>query len=74
MDIIGAAALIAVGIVFAALVYGRTHGARPVIAGGDGVTVAPVAPVELDRPERTPDLGNGSRLGLIRKSARAATP
>src|ERR1700716_2180103 len=56
MDIIGAAALIAVGIVFAALVYGRTHGARPVIAGGDGVTVAPVAPVELDRPERTSDL------------------
>jgi ribonuclease Y len=33
MDIIGAAALIAVGIVVAALVYGRTHrGARPVLA------------------------------------------
>jgi len=34
MEIIGAAALIAVGIVLAALVYGRMHGARLVPAGG----------------------------------------
>ena len=41
MEIIGAAALIAVGLVFAALVYGRTHRA-PALAGG-----------EVDRPART---------------------
>jgi ribonucrease Y len=53
MDIIGAAALIAVGIVLAAVLYGRSHGARLAVAGGDGV---PSAPVEVDRPERTSEL------------------
>jgi len=44
MDIIGAAALIAVGIVVAAIVYGRTHGARAAPAG-NATVAAPV--VEL---------------------------
>jgi len=34
MEIIGAAALIAVGIVVAAVVYGRTHAPRPAVASG----------------------------------------
>jgi ribonucrease Y len=53
MDIIGAAALIAVGIVLAAVLYGRSHGARLAVAGTDAV--AP-APVEVDRPDRTSEL------------------
>jgi ribonuclease Y len=44
MDIIGAAALIAVGIVLAALLYGRTHGARFAVAGGQRASLAPVEP------------------------------
>ena len=35
MEIIGAAALIAVGIVLAAIVYGRTHAARPAVVTTD---------------------------------------
>jgi ribonuclease Y len=53
MDIIGAAALIAVGIVLAAVLYGRSHGARLAVAGTDAV--AP-ASVEVDRPDRTSEL------------------
>ncbi len=40
MEIIGAAALIAVGIVAAAVLYGRTHGASPGEAERDTATVA----------------------------------
>jgi ribonuclease Y len=40
MEIIGAAALIAVGIVAAAVLYGRTHGARPESPDRDGATAA----------------------------------
>jgi ribonucrease Y len=40
MEIIGAAALIAVGIVVAAVLYGRPHGATPVVAGPDSGTAA----------------------------------
>ena len=50
MDIIGAAALIAVGIVLAALVYGRTHpAARPAAAA---VNPAPTADLETELRER----------------------
>ena len=49
MEIIGAAALIAVGIVTAAVIYGRMHGPRTAAAASPGtsapvVEVAPVAP------------------------------
>jgi ribonucrease Y len=40
MGIIGAAALIAVGIVVAAVLYGRTHGAAPAVADRDAATAA----------------------------------
>jgi ribonucrease Y len=40
MDIIGAAALIAVGIVVAAILYGRSHGAAPAAADRDAATAA----------------------------------
>ncbi|MGH2894320.1 MAG: hypothetical protein ACRDPM_13810, partial [Solirubrobacteraceae bacterium] len=40
MEIIGAAALIAVGIVVAAILYGRSHGAHPVAAERDTATAA----------------------------------
>jgi len=48
MEIIGAAALIAVGIVLAAVLYGRMHGARLEAARG-----ARAAEAELELPERT---------------------
>ena len=41
MEIIGAAALIAVGIVFAAVLYGRVHGAGVAIAGPQAAAAAP---------------------------------
>jgi ribonuclease Y len=44
MEIIGAAALIAVGIVLAAVVYGRMHGARTALSGNPS-TIAPVVVV-----------------------------
>src|ERR1700743_1363275 len=40
MEIIGAAALIAVGIVLAAIFYGRTHGASPAGAERETATAA----------------------------------
>jgi ribonuclease Y len=40
MQIIGAAALIAVGIVVAAVLYGRSHGASPAVAERDATTAA----------------------------------
>jgi ribonuclease Y len=40
MDIIGAAALIAVGVVVAAILYGRTHGASSQSTDRDGATAA----------------------------------
>jgi ribonuclease Y len=60
MEIIGAAALIAVGIVLAAVVYGRMHGPRTAPAGGPAasapvVEVVPPDPVrrDADALERT---------------------
>ena len=53
MEIIGAAALIAVGIVLAAVIYGRMHGARPATAAvGNPAPSAPV--VEVVRPNPAP--------------------
>jgi ribonuclease Y len=54
MEIIGAAALIAVGIVAAAVVYGRAHAARPAVTltGPDAVSVSATA-LEAALPERT---------------------
>ncbi len=52
MEIIGAAALIAVGIVVAALVYGRSHAARPALAQPEIVTVTTTA-LEAGLPERS---------------------
>jgi ribonucrease Y len=43
MEIIGAAALIAVGIVVAAILYGRTHANAPAPASSDGDSAAAVA-------------------------------
>jgi ribonuclease Y len=51
MEIIGAAALIAVGIVVAAIVYGRMHGTRAVAVGSPTATV-PVAEVTPANPRR----------------------
>ncbi len=51
MDIIGAAALIAVGIVIAAVLYGRTHGASP--AGGERPDAATVAALQAALTERS---------------------
>ncbi len=53
MEIIGAEALIAVGIVLAAVVYGRMHGPRTAPAGGPApsapvVEVVPPDPVRRD--------------------------
>jgi ribonuclease Y len=48
MEIIWAAALIAVGIVLAAVIYGRMHGPRPATAG---VSIAPTVP-EVTAHER----------------------
>jgi ribonucrease Y len=66
MDIIGAAALIAVGIVVAALVYGRPHsGPRPAV-----VAAAPVATVDLDAEmrERRSELGRREEALAKRES------
>jgi ribonuclease Y len=71
MDIIGAAALIAVGIVLAAVVYGHTHGARPAVVASDGGRVAPVELVEIDRPERTTELAR-REAELARREAELA--
>jgi ribonuclease Y len=71
MDIIGAAALIAVGIVLAAVVYGHMHGARPAVVASDGGRVAPVELVEIDRPERTTELAR-REAELARREAELA--
>jgi ribonuclease Y len=68
MDIIGAAALIAVGIVLAAALYGRTHGARLAVAGSDAVSPPPV---EVDRPERASELAQ-REAELARREAELA--
>jgi ribonuclease Y len=54
MEIIGAAALIAVGLVLAAVLYGRTHAPRAAVA--EPQTPAAGAVLELDPPERNGDM------------------
>ncbi len=70
MEIIGAAALIAVGIVAAAVLYGRAHGmgagataARPPVAGA--------AAVEVELPERTAAVAQ-REAGLARRETELA--
>jgi ribonucrease Y len=59
MEIIGAAALIAVGIVLAAVIYGRMHGARTAPAGTPTATTPVVEVVEVvgGRDIGRPDVG-----------------
>jgi ribonuclease Y len=54
MEIIGAAALIAVGLVLAAVLYGRTHAPRP--AAAEPYTPAPAPVLEMELPERNGDM------------------
>ena len=56
MEIIGAAALIAVGIVLAALVYGRTHAAARPAAAAASHAPAPTAELETELRERRTEL------------------
>jgi ribonucrease Y len=51
MEIIGAAALIAVGIVVAAIIYGRTHGTRTVAVANPAPSAAVIA-APVPRPAR----------------------
>ena len=67
MDSIVAAALIAVGIVLAAVVYGRMHGARTAPAGNPAVT-APVVEVVGARELVVPDPA-GRDLNAVRHDA-----
>jgi ribonuclease Y len=53
MEIIGAAALIAVGLVVAAVLYGRTHAPRPAAENPRPTATAHTA---VERPERTAEL------------------
>src|ERR1700733_7011051 len=64
MEIIGAAALIAVGIVLAAVIYGRMHGARTALATGANPTAgAPVVEVVARRDPGGRDPGGGNSGG-----------
>ncbi len=56
MEIIGAAALIAVGIVLAAIIYGRMHGARTAPAGNPTATAPVVEVVPPDPVRRDADV------------------
>src|SRR5690348_18391704 len=69
MEIIGAAALIAVGIVLAAVLYGRVHGAGVAAAGVQAA--AGVKAVEVALPERTASLAQ-REAGLARREAELA--
>ena len=69
MEIIGAAALIAVGIVLAAVLYGRVHGAGVAAAGVQAAAGAKAVEVEL--PERTASLAQ-REAGLARREAELA--
>ncbi|MGZ4307569.1 MAG: ribonuclease Y [Solirubrobacteraceae bacterium] len=69
MEIIGAAALIAVGIVLAAVLYGRVHGAGVAAAGVQAAASAKAVEVEL--PERTASLAQ-REAGLARREAEQA--
>ncbi len=68
MEIIGAAALIAVGIVVAAVVYGRTHGPRLAVASQPATAARPGA---VEVPERTAALAQ-REAELARREAELA--
>ena len=70
MEIIGAAALIAVGIVLAAVLYGRVHGAGRVAAAGVQAA-AGVKAVEVELPERTASLAQ-REAGIARREGELA--
>ena len=70
MEIIGAAALIAVGIVLAAVLYGRVHGAG-VAAAGAQVAAGAKAVEVVELPERTASLAQ-REAGLARREAELA--
>ena len=69
MEIIGAAALIAVGIVLAAVLYGRVHGAGVAAAGVQAA--AGVEAVEVELPERTASLAQ-REAGIARREGELA--
>jgi ribonuclease Y len=71
MDIIGAAALIALGIVLAAVVYGRTHSARPAVATPPGPGVSAPPPTERERPAPSSELVS-REAALARREAELA--
>jgi ribonuclease Y len=72
MEIIGAAALIAVGLVLAAVLYGRAHAPRPAPLGPTATTADEG---EADGPERTAELARREaelaqrEAALVRKTA-----
>jgi ribonuclease Y len=68
MEIIGAAALIAVGIVFAAVLYGRVHGAGVAVAVPQA---AGATAVDVELPERTAAVAQ-REAGLARREAELA--
>ncbi|MBV9006619.1 MAG: ribonuclease Y [Solirubrobacterales bacterium] len=68
MEIIGAAALIAVGIVVAAVVYGRTHGPRLAVANQPAASPRPAA---VEVPERSAALAQ-REAELARREAELA--
>jgi ribonuclease Y len=83
MEIIGAAALIAVGIVVAAILYGRTHGASPASAERDAATASALQAALTERTaalerregalERREGELAGQREELTRERAEVAT-
>jgi ribonuclease Y len=70
MEIIGAAALIAVGIVVAAVFYGRAHGANLAVAGAPAGGVSSKA-LDVELPERTAALAQ-REAELARREAELA--
>ena len=70
MEIIGAAALIAVGIVVAAVLYGRAHGANLAVAGAPAGGVGSKV-VDIELPERTAALAQ-REAELARREAELA--
>jgi ribonuclease Y len=68
MEIIGAAALIAVGIVAAAVIYGRMHGARTAPAGNP-TTSAPVVEVVSRREPGGRDLNSRNEPDALERTA-----
>ena len=71
MEIIGAAALIAVGIVVAAVLYGRTHGQPRARRPSDAATAAALQAALTRAQARPGSDGEESRWSGVRLSSRA---